>query len=178
MTDEPEVPEEDGAQESSPPEESLLDAVKGDPVAFAKQLSLPRQLVLGGCAVYLLASFLPWWSVSVKFFGQEISESVNGWNRLGLVGILGMLGCASVTVLGLMGKGGDMARNFPMILLIAAGLCLLATVGVGLDSSGGGDLEGPDMEASSGPSIGYFLAFLSSLAISGGAYLNFQGHRS
>ena len=178
MADEPEVPEEDGAHDSSPPEESLPDAVKGDPVASGRKFSPPLQLVLGGCAVYLLASYMPWWSVTVKHFVGEHSETINGWNHLGLVGTFGMFVCVLVTLLGLMGKGGDKARKFPLILLLAAGLCLLALVGAALEGFGGGDRGGPYMEASGGPSIGYFLALLSSLAINGGAYLNFKSHRS
>lgn len=56
-------------------------------------LSVPRKLVAGAGVVLLIASFLPWYHVSIGGFG---SNSASGWHGVGVVAWLFVIGLLAV----------------------------------------------------------------------------------
>lgn len=140
-----------------------------DFAALLKGLGLPRQLVYGGGAVYLLSTFLPW--LRVEVFG--LSESANGWHRWGLLGILGMIAAVVLTSMGARILPEAQRKHQPIATLGSSGVCVLGTVICLIDYMGMSSGEWSSV-ASAGPSFGLYLGLVASAATAAGAFLGFK----
>jgi hypothetical protein len=118
-----------------------------------------RKFILIAAAVGVIATFLPWVTVSYGFGGFGASYSVNGFHDMGILVFFCLVACGALTVMGDQTKPLD--KTFWMITLIASGLATLIMVINFLRS----------MDALSFLGIGFYLTTLASIAVLVSAYL-------
>jgi len=142
-------------------------------------LSLGRKLALAGSALGLLFVTLPWANASSTVsnsygstsYSVSSSESVGGWQGLGIIAVLLLLAVVLWTALPLIGVSvrgllASLPRDLTEArLLMGAGglafICILIDMLIDNPVSGG----------SHGPSWGAFLALIAAAAIAAGGYL-------
>ncbi len=139
-------------------------------------LTRGRQIALAAAVVGIIASFLPWYSVSVPGY----SSSISGWaGWQGYLAILGFIVAAIVVLLPLFGRSvrGIISSLPPTltdarlvmgagIVALVGGLLYLTTTNNATSTAG---LAGTGISA--GPSIGLYIALVCAVAIAAGGYL-------
>ena len=114
--------------------------------------------VLGASGVTLIASLLPWYSVSIDGFG---SASANGWHRFWVIGVL--LALAVGIVYGLQAfKVIAPQPQLPLFYTYGALASFVITLLALIDTFTHGE---SGFGYSFGPSFGVFLALLSTAAL-------------
>ncbi len=128
--------------------------------------------VIGGGALVLISSFLPWYGASSKFF----SASVSGWSA-GFTAWFSILLCIAAAAFVLARVAGVNMPTMPMgpalLVLGLSGLALVLMVIRFLTlPKGGGGILGSGF--SYGPRIGIFLALIGALVQVAAAVLSFR----
>jgi hypothetical protein len=153
-------------------------------VDFSK-LKTSDWLIGGGGIVLFIASFLPWFKVSVSCGGVGFGGSAtgNGWD-VGFLwaGVPVILGLAMVAYVAIKAFAPD--TNLPDLpipwsqALLGAGALatLLILIKLLIGEDGGGSGFGCSVDVSR--SFGLFLAFLASAAMTAGAFLKFQEEKA
>ena len=141
-----------------------------DIVQKFKSLGLGSQIILAAAIVLLIASFLPWYSVSFEFLGEKISADASGWDAPGA------LWSIFATLIGLAMAGLIVARMFmasgtipdnvggftwPKIYLGASGVAAVFLLIKLINHSG--DIA-----------FGFFLGIICVAAMCAGSFLLFQ----
>ncbi len=129
------------------------------------ELSLGEKLIGGGAVLLLIASFLPWYKVTVSFGGFSESFSANGWEDPGaLWSILALLIGLAMAVAVLGPKLGNM--QLPALGSVTWGQALLGAGAVALAF-----IIIKFLDESSSISYGFFLGFIAAVALAAGGYL-------
>lgn len=137
-------------------------------------LSRGRQIALVAGAVGFLASFLPWYGVSINAGAYSASNSITAWHSWGLLAVLFLIVGGVVAALPLLGTSVRAlvpslppTLTEPRLLIGAGGIAAIATLlfmfTYGSSSSGPG--------YSAGPSFGAYLGLICAVAIAAGGYL-------
>ncbi len=117
-------------------------------------INTPGWCLIGGVVVTIVASFLPWYSIS--FLG--LTASANGWNSYWWLPTVLAVGAAVAYLLGarlaLLIAG---ALSFVVTLIILIDILVRGTSAVQLDDGS----VFPETVASAGPSFGLFLTLLA-----------------
>lgn len=156
-------------------------------ITTTKGITVAGWCLLGAVAVTVVASFLPWYSITI--FG--LTATANAWNSFWWVPIVVAIGVAVVYLLGAL-SGTKMPRlALPIAALISFVLTLIILIDIlveGTDAlriGDSGSMMGETV-ASSGPSFGLFLALIATGAMTyfaavaareGGANLPFRFRR-
>ncbi|RYC11035.1 hypothetical protein [Nocardioides zhouii] len=126
--------------------------------------------LIGAGLLVFLGSLLPYYTLSVDGFGASASSSVNAWHGFfGWFGALCALVAAALLVARILGVALPMPVPVRTAVLALFGLALLCTI-VALVVTPGGDcddmvfMEGVCDAIDQGHGIGYWLAFLGSIA--------------
>ncbi len=139
-------------------------------------LTRGRQIALAAAVVGLIASFLPWYTVS----GLGYSGSASGWSGWqGYLTILGFIVAAVVVLLPLFGRSArGIIPSLPPTLTdarLVMGAGAVALVGAVLylttANSGAGSVATAGSGISAGASIGLYIALVCAVAIAAGGYL-------
>lgn len=150
-----------------------------------KKVGLPEIIAIASVAVFFIATFLPWFTVSVGGDSSGILSgadfpSANGWDAGFLwSGLPLLLGFAVVALL-LVPKVApdvtlpDLPPFLPLALAGAAAFLVLVKILIGADVEGAGAAEAFGVSIDVSRSFGIFLAFLASLGTVAGAFLAFQ----
>jgi uncharacterized integral membrane protein len=130
------------------------------------ELSTGDKLIAGGGILLLIASFLPWYKVTVSFAEFSASASANGWEAPNaLVSILAV-------IIGVIMAGAVIASKLGNMQLPALGSSI--TWGLAYVSGGGACLALVILKfilESSSISYGFFLGFIAAVALAAGGYM-------
>jgi hypothetical protein len=129
------------------------------------ELSTGEKLIAGGGVVMLIASFLPWYHVSVSVGGFSASASANGWDNPGslfsilavIIGVV-MAGAVLGPKLGNMQLPDLGSITWPQAFM-GGGVAALVLVVIKF------------LNESSSISYGFFLGFLAAIALAAGGYM-------
>ncbi|MCE5289310.1 MAG: hypothetical protein LLG14_08695 [Nocardiaceae bacterium] len=136
-------------------------------ITTTKGITVAGWCLLGAVAVTVVASFLPWYSITIL----GLTATANAWNSFWWLPIVVAIGVAVVYLLGAL-SGTRMPRlalpiaalvSFVLTLIILIDILVEGTDAVQLGDSG--PLGGGDTLASSGPSFGLFLALIATGAM-------------
>ena len=119
-------------------------------------MSKQRKMILIAAAVGVIAMFLPWWSISLGFFG---GGSVNGMHNEGLVVFLCFVGAGVLSIMGDQTKNLSLAKW--MATLVAGGLATLVALITFLRVPSIGN-----------PGFGLYIALIAAVGIIGITYLH------
>jgi len=136
------------------------------------ELSTGEKLIAGGGILLLIASFLPWYKVSVSFGDFSASASANGWEAPGaLFSILAV-------IIGIVLAGAVLGPKFGNMQLPALGSITWGQAFVG----GGGAalllLVIKFLNESSSISYGFFVGFIAAAALAAGGYLLYSEEKT
>lgn len=136
------------------------------------EMSTGEKLIAGGGIVLLIASFLPWYKVSVSALGFSASASASGWESPGalfsiLAVIIGVVMAAAVlapkfSTVQLPDLGGSLTWGQAYF---AGGIATLVLVIIKF------------LDHSSNLSYGFFLGFLAAIALAAGGYMLYTQER-
>lgn len=130
------------------------------------QLNTGEKLIAGGGIVMLIASFLPWYEVSVSFGEFSASASANGWEAPGAIfSILAVLIAVALA-------GAVLAPKFGNVQLPALGSGI--TWGQAFVAGGGAALVLiviKFLNESGSLSYGFFVGLVAAIALAAGGYL-------
>ena len=138
------------------------------------KVSKGGQIFAGAGIVFLIASFLPWYSV--EFGGFEgigsVSNSVNAWGDIGFLwGSLWALLLLAGAVLLILPAFGVQAPKVPAVAFLA--VAALATIFTLLKLLIGED-DAPDLGITIDASFGLYLAIIAAAAATFGAFTMFK----
>jgi hypothetical protein len=129
------------------------------------ELSLGEKLIAAGGVLLLIASFLPWYRVSVRFGEFSASASANGWEAPGaLFSILAVL-------IGVVLAGAVLGPKLGNMQLPALGSITWGQAFVGGGAAALILVIIKFLNESSSISFGFFLGFIAAAALAAGGYL-------
>lgn len=150
-----------------------------------KKLGLPEIVGIAAVVIFFLATFLPWFSVSVSgdtsgVLGGVDFPSANGWDAGFLwAGFPFLLGLAMLALM-LLPKFApdvtlpDLPPFLPLILGGTAAALLLLKLLIGADVNGAGAAEAFGVSIDVSRSFGIFVALLATLGMVAAGFLKFQ----
>ena len=129
------------------------------------ELSTGEKLISGGGILLLIASFLPWYKVSVSFGEFSASASANGWQDPGAIfSILAV-------ILGVLMVGAVLGPKFGNMQLPALGSITWGQAFLGAGAAILVLVVIKFLNESSSISYGFFLGFIAAVALAAGGYL-------
>jgi hypothetical protein len=129
------------------------------------EMSTGEKLVAAGGIVLVIASFLPWYKVSVSFGTFSASASANGWEAPGAIfSILAV-------IIGVVLAGAVLGPKFANMQLPALGSVTWGQAFVGGGAAALALVIIKFLNESSSLSYGFYLGFLAALAVAAGGYL-------
>ncbi|MGB8860975.1 MAG: hypothetical protein WCC60_17070, partial [Ilumatobacteraceae bacterium] len=138
------------------------------------KISKGGQIFAGAGIVYLIASFLPWYSVEYKGFAGVggLSDSANAWGDIGFLwGSLWALVLLAGAVLLILPAFGVAVPKLPAVAYLA--VAALATL-FGVLKLLIGEDDSPSLGITISASFGLFLAIIAAAAATFGAFLMFK----
>jgi hypothetical protein len=118
----------------------------------------PLHLILGGCGLAILGTFLPWWSSSGKVMGTVHSESISGLN-FGFGTLVLILAAAAIASLYV--KVPGKTKLLATCGMGAAGLAaLFALIQLIKNMGNSVSVSGPDMSASASSGFGLYITII------------------
>ena len=150
-----------------------------------KQVGPPEIIAIASVAVFFIATFLPWFTVSVGgdssgILSGEDFPSANGWDAGFLwSGLPLLLGFALLALLLLPKVAPDVTLpDLPPFLPVAiagfAAFLVLVKLLIGADVEGAGAAEAFGLSIDVSRSFGIFLAFLATLGMVAAGFLSMQ----
>ena len=129
------------------------------------QLTTGEKLIAGGGIAMLIASFLPWYKVSVSFGEFSASASANGWEDPGAIfSILAVL-------IGVVMLAAVLAPKFGNMQLPDLGSVTWGQAHFGLGVAALALVVIKFLNESSSISYGFFIGFIAAIALAAGGYL-------
>ncbi|MBL8776519.1 MAG: hypothetical protein JNK12_11320 [Acidimicrobiales bacterium] len=150
-----------------------------------KQVGPPEIIAIASVAVFFIATFLPWFTVSVGgdssgiLSGQDF-PSANGWDAGFLWSGLPLLCGFALLALLLLPKFApdvtlpDLPPFLPLAIAGFAAFLVLVKLLIGADVEGAGAAEAFGLSIDVSRSFGIFLAFLASLGMVAAGFLAMQ----
>lgn len=150
-----------------------------------KKLGLPEIVGIASVVVFFLATFLPWFSVSVSgdtsgVLGGVDFPSANGWDAGFLwAGFPFLLGLAMLALMLLPKLAPDVALpDLPPFVPLALGgtavVLVLLKVLIGADVNGAGAAEAFGVSIDVSRSFGIFVALLAAIGMAAAGFLKMQ----
>ena len=150
-----------------------------------KKVGPPEIIALASVAVFFIATFLPWFTISVSgdssgILGGIDFPSANGWDAGFLWSGLPLLLGFAVLALLLLPKVApdvtlpDLPPFLPLALAGAAAFLVLVKTLIGADVEGAGAAEAFGVSIDVSRSFGIFLAFLATLGMVAAGLLAFR----
>jgi hypothetical protein len=136
------------------------------------QMSTGEKLVAGGGVVLLIASFLPWYKVTVSVGTFSASASANGWEAPG--SIFSIL----AVIIGVVLAGAVLGPKFGNMQLPALGSVTWGQAFVGGGAAALALVIVKFLNESSSLSYGFFLGFIAAAAVAGGGYLLYMEEKT
>lgn len=151
------------------------------------KLTRGEQIIGVAAIVFIITTFLPWFTASVEFLGESESTSVNGWDVGFLWGRLPALLALVMLILVILDKLTDIelpSSPVPWVQIqlglgIVAALLVILKLLIGED---GGASEAEmafldELGVEISRAWGLFLAVIAAIALAVGAFLNFNEHK-
>jgi hypothetical protein len=129
------------------------------------EMSTGEKLIAGGGLVLLIASFLPWYKVSVGIGDFSASFSANGWEAPGALWSILAVICGVVLA------GAVLGPKFANMQLPALGSVTWGQAFLGLGAAALALVIIKFLSESSSLSYGFYLGFIAAVALAAGGYL-------
>jgi hypothetical protein len=150
-----------------------------------KKLGVPEIVAIASVAVFFIATFLPWFSVSIGgdtsgILGAADFADANGWDAgffwSGLPLLLGlaMLALLLLPVFAPDVNLPDLPPFLPLILGGVAAVLVLLKILIGADVEGAGAAEAFGVSIDVSRSFGIFVAFLATVGMAAAGFLKMQ----